>query len=115
MDCKDGHPKFTARKSLEFVCEQLKKQDGLDWVQVCSDACEHACACPMRIYSACHMHACAFAHAICTHAHVLCPHAHVLRGALLFSLVCGMPCFSSLFRHMLDWVQVLVCGMLCFT
>jgi len=34
MDCKDGHPKFTARKSLEFVCEQLKKQDGLDWVQV---------------------------------------------------------------------------------
>lgn len=34
MDCKDGHPNFSARKSLEFVCEQLKKQDGLDWVDV---------------------------------------------------------------------------------
>jgi len=32
MDCKDGHPKFSARKSLEFVCEQLKAQDGLAWV-----------------------------------------------------------------------------------
>ena len=34
MDCKDGHPNFRARKSLEFVCEQLKAQDGLDWVKV---------------------------------------------------------------------------------
>jgi len=34
MDCKDGHPNFSARKSLEFVCEQLKKQDGLNWVDV---------------------------------------------------------------------------------
>lgn len=29
MDCKDGHPNFSARKSLEFVCEQLKKQVGV--------------------------------------------------------------------------------------
>ena len=34
MDCKDGHPNFGARKSLEFVCQQLKAQDGLDWVEV---------------------------------------------------------------------------------
>jgi len=34
MDCKDGHPQFQARKSLEFVCQQLKAQDGLDWVEV---------------------------------------------------------------------------------
>jgi len=34
LDCKDGHPNFTARKSLEFVCEQLKSQDGLGWVDV---------------------------------------------------------------------------------
>ena len=34
MDCKDGHPNFPARKSLEFVVEQLKAHDGLAWAEV---------------------------------------------------------------------------------
>ena len=34
MDCKDGHPNFSARKSLEFVVEQLKAHDGLAWAEV---------------------------------------------------------------------------------
>lgn len=33
-DCRDGHPEFDARKSLEFICGDLKAQDGLDWVRV---------------------------------------------------------------------------------
>jgi hypothetical protein len=39
MDCKDGHPNFSARKSLEFVCEQLKKQVELR-VKRCCCGCE---------------------------------------------------------------------------
>lgn len=34
MDCKDGHPNFPARKSLEFVVDSLKTQDGLAWADV---------------------------------------------------------------------------------
>ena len=34
MDCKDGHPNFSARKSLEFVVEHLKAHDGLAWAEV---------------------------------------------------------------------------------
>ena len=31
---QDGHPNFPARKSLEFVVESLKAQDGLAWADV---------------------------------------------------------------------------------
>jgi len=34
MDCKDGHPEFTARKSLEFVVREMKEKDGLHWAEV---------------------------------------------------------------------------------
>mmetsp|Transcript_17306 Transcript_17306/g.33949 ORF Transcript_17306/g.33949 Transcript_17306/m.33949 type:complete len:447 (-) Transcript_17306:199-1539(-) len=30
-DCRDGHPEFTARKSLEFVIDECRKHDGLHW------------------------------------------------------------------------------------
>ena len=31
---QDGHPNFPARKSLEFVVDSLKAQDGLAWADV---------------------------------------------------------------------------------
>mmetsp|Transcript_41290 Transcript_41290/g.64521 ORF Transcript_41290/g.64521 Transcript_41290/m.64521 type:complete len:417 (-) Transcript_41290:139-1389(-) len=33
MDCKDGHPDFTARKSLDFVCQEMRS-DGYGWVEL---------------------------------------------------------------------------------
>jgi uncharacterized protein YqcC (DUF446 family) len=33
-DCKDGHKEFTARKSLEFIVDDLQTQDNLQWVCV---------------------------------------------------------------------------------
>ena len=33
MDCRDGNPKFRARKSLDYICRDLKA-DGFDWVDV---------------------------------------------------------------------------------
>jgi len=33
-DCKDGHPEFLAKKSLEYVVNRLKEDDGLHWASV---------------------------------------------------------------------------------
>ena len=33
-DCRDGHPEFRARKSLQFICDDLRTHDGLEWVDV---------------------------------------------------------------------------------
>ena len=34
MDCRDGHREFAARKSLQYIVQDLKEQDALDWVEV---------------------------------------------------------------------------------
>mmetsp|Transcript_50810 Transcript_50810/g.158752 ORF Transcript_50810/g.158752 Transcript_50810/m.158752 type:complete len:450 (-) Transcript_50810:478-1827(-) len=34
QDCKDGHPEFAARKSLQFVCDELSKDSGMSWVSI---------------------------------------------------------------------------------
>ena len=33
-DCRDVHPEFRARKSLQFICDDLRTHDGLEWVDV---------------------------------------------------------------------------------
>lgn len=33
-DCRDGHPEFLAKKSLEFVVDKLRLEDGLEWATV---------------------------------------------------------------------------------
>jgi hypothetical protein len=30
QDCRDGHPEFLAKKSLEFIVDCLKEEDGLE-------------------------------------------------------------------------------------
>jgi len=34
MDCKDGHPEFAARKSLDWVVSQMQALDHLKWTSV---------------------------------------------------------------------------------
>mmetsp|Transcript_38217 Transcript_38217/g.93921 ORF Transcript_38217/g.93921 Transcript_38217/m.93921 type:complete len:458 (+) Transcript_38217:167-1540(+) len=34
MDCRDGHPDFTARKSLEFVINECARLDGITWANM---------------------------------------------------------------------------------
>ena len=33
-DCRDGHPEFTARKSLKFVIEECAKHCGTTWANM---------------------------------------------------------------------------------
>lgn len=33
MDCRDGNPEFSARKSLDYICRDLQ-DDGFDWVDI---------------------------------------------------------------------------------
>lgn len=33
-DCRDGHPEFLAKKSLDFIVNKLREEDGLDWATV---------------------------------------------------------------------------------
>ena len=32
--CRDGHPEFKARKSLQFIVDDLKSQQGFEWVRL---------------------------------------------------------------------------------
>jgi len=34
QDCRDGHPTFPARKSLQYITQELAKEEGLEWVNV---------------------------------------------------------------------------------
>ena len=34
MDCRDGHREFAARKSLEYIVQDMKDQDALHWLEV---------------------------------------------------------------------------------